>query len=80
MPTVLEGFTIRPRKELFGKWIPVVGSAGSESYLRSVPTRYARLVAEAIAEQGGAKRISVDTFADSRAYQELQTLTPRLNS
>jgi len=70
-----------PAKEgTIWKMDPVVRSAGSESYLRSVPTRYARLVAEAIAEQGGAKRISVDTFADFRAYQELQTLTPRLNS
>jgi Xaa-Pro dipeptidase len=55
---------------------PVIRSAGSESYLRSVPKRYAALVAEAIAEHGGAKRIGVDTFADFRAYQELAKLTP----
>jgi len=55
---------------------PLVRSPGSESYVRSVPKRYAKLVAEAIAEHGGAKRIGVDTFADFRAYQELQKLVP----
>ncbi|MGI9610149.1 MAG: M24 family metallopeptidase [Acidimicrobiia bacterium] len=55
---------------------PVVRSAGSESYLRSVPKRYARLVAEAMAANGGGTRVGVDTFADFRAYQELQALTP----
>jgi len=53
-----------------------VRSAGSESYLRSVPKRFARLLAEALSEYGGAKRIGVDNFADFRAYQEVQKLVP----
>jgi len=51
-------------------------SAGSESYLRSVPRRWARQVAEAIATNGGAKRIGVDAIPDLYAFQELQKLTP----
>ena len=58
------------------KMDPVVRSAGSESYLRSVPTRYARLVASAMAQHGNIRKVGVDTFADFRAYQELQKLTP----
>ena len=51
-------------------------SAGSESYLRSVPRRWARMMAEAIATHGGAKRIGFDGASDLFAIQELQKLVP----
>ena len=51
-------------------------SAGSESYLRSVPRRWAKMVAEAIATHGGAKRIGFDGTPDLFAMQELQKLVP----
>ena len=51
-------------------------SAGSESYLRSVPRRWARMMAEAIATHGGAKRIGFDGVPDLFALQELQKLVP----
>ena len=51
-------------------------SAGSESYLRSVPRRWARMMAEAISTHGGAKRIGFDGVPDLFALQELQKLTP----
>lgn len=56
---------------------PVVRSSGSESYLRSVPTRWATLTAEAIAANGpDAKRIGFDGIPDLRAFQELGKRTP----
>ena len=56
---------------------PVVRSSGSESYMRSVPTRWATLTAEAINANGpGAKRIGFDGIPDLRAFQTLQKLTP----
>jgi Xaa-Pro aminopeptidase len=60
-------------------WTPdsVVRSSGSESYMRSVPTRWARLTAEAINANGpGAKRIGFDGILDLGAFQALQKLTP----
>lgn len=55
----------------------VVRSSGSESYLRSVPKRWARLTAEAIEANGpGAKRIGFDGIPDLNAFQELGRLTP----
>jgi Xaa-Pro aminopeptidase len=51
-------------------------SAGSESYLRSVPRRWAAMMAEAIATHGGAKRIGFDGASDLFAIQELQKLVP----
>jgi len=51
-------------------------SAGSESYLRSVPRRWAKMMAEAITTHGGAKRIGFDGAPDYFAMQELQKLVP----